>query len=45
MKFGLVGCGPIGLGRHLPAFAGVDGIEIGAVCDLNKEKADKAAAQ
>ncbi|MEW6356598.1 MAG: Gfo/Idh/MocA family oxidoreductase [Planctomycetota bacterium] len=45
MRFGLVGCGPIGQGRHLPAFAAYKGIEVAAVCDLDKAKADKTAAQ
>lgn len=45
MRFALVGCGPIGLGRHLPAFAGFEGVEVVAVCDMVQEKADQAAAE
>ncbi len=45
MNFALVGCGPIGSGRHLPAFAEFEGVDVVAVCDLDKEKADAAAAE
>ena len=42
MKIGIVGCGGIANGKHLPAIKKNGKIEILAVCDLIRERAEKA---
>lgn len=42
MKVGIIGCGGIANGKHLPAIKAVGNIEIVAVCDLIEERAIKA---
>ncbi len=44
MKVGLIGCGRIALEAHLPAYKKYN-VEVVAVCDLIKEKAQKAAEE
>lgn len=39
MKIGIVGCGGIATGKHLPALAHIENIEIMAFCDLDEELA------
>ncbi len=45
IKVGIVGCGFIALGKHLPNLALMEDVEIAAFCDIIKEKAEKACAQ
>lgn len=45
MKIGIVGCGGIANGKHLPAIKKNGSFEILAVCDLVKERAEKAKAE
>ncbi|MDF2589004.1 MAG: oxidoreductase [Anaerocolumna sp.] len=42
MKIGIVGCGGIANGKHLPAIKRNGNFEIVAFCDINKERAEKA---
>ncbi len=41
MKIGIVGCGGIATGKHLPALAEIENIEIMAFCDLDEQLALK----
>ena len=42
LKYGVIGCGAIAEGRHLPAIKAIkDGIELAAFCDIVKDCADK----
>ena len=43
IKVGLVGCGGIAKGAHIPAYLGIDGAEVVATCDIIKERAESAA--
>lgn len=46
LRAALIGCGRIGIRKHIEAFAGnADKIELVAVCDIVKEKAEKAAEE
>lgn len=42
MKVGIIGCGGIANGKHLPSIKAVGNIEIVAVCDIIEERAIKA---
>lgn len=42
MKVGIIGCGGIANGKHLPSIKAVGNIEIVAVCDIVEERAIKA---
>ena len=42
VKIGIIGCGGIANGKHLPAIKRLGRAEILAFCDLIKERADKA---
>jgi len=44
LKIALIGCGRIA-GHHCKSIAEVDGVELAAVCDLEKEKADAYAEE
>src|SRR5687768_10009277 len=44
MRVGLIGCGNVGLGHHLPALLGVEGIEVAAVADPTPERLEAARA-
>jgi predicted dehydrogenase len=44
-KIGIIGCGGIANGKHLPALKAVDRADIVAFCDLDEAKARKAAAE
>lgn len=44
-KVGIVGCGGIANGKHLPALMTLKNIELVAFCDIIKERAEKAAAE
>jgi len=43
-RIGIIGCGGIANGKHLPSLSKLDNVEIVAFCDIVKEKAEKAAA-
>ncbi len=43
IRAGIIGCGFIANGKHLPSMARVGGVEVVAFCDLIIEKAQKAA--
>ncbi|MFX3623122.1 MAG: Gfo/Idh/MocA family protein [Ectobacillus sp.] len=43
LKVGVIGCGSIAQHRHLPEYAFNPHVELVAVCDINKERAAKAA--
>jgi predicted dehydrogenase len=45
LKIGIIGCGGIANGKHMPGLAKLDNVEMVAFCDLNLAKAEKAAAQ
>jgi predicted dehydrogenase len=42
LKYGLVGCGGIAGGKHLPAIAKLEDVEITAFCDIIADRAKKA---
>ncbi len=44
LKVGVIGCGSIAKHRHLPEYAANTQIEIAAVCDIVKTRADEIAA-
>lgn len=44
-KIGIIGCGGIAFGKHLPAIQQVNRGDVTALCDLDLEKAAKAAKQ
>ena len=43
LKIGIIGCGGIANGKHLPALTAAGGNEIVAFCDIIVERAEKAA--
>jgi threonine dehydrogenase-like Zn-dependent dehydrogenase len=43
LKIGIIGCGGIANGKHMPSLAKVKGVEMVAFCDIIPEKAEKAA--
>ena len=43
MKVGIVGCGKVAKGVHIPALLRAKGVEIAAVCDVDKEEAKRTA--
>ena len=45
VKVGIVGCGGIANGKHLPALKNLGNVEIIAFCDIVKERAEKAAKE
>ncbi len=45
VKVGIIGCGGIANGKHMPSLSKVEGVEMVAFCDLVIEKAERAAAQ
>ncbi len=45
VKIGIIGCGGIANGKHLPSLKAVPNAEMVAFCDLIKERAEKAAAE
>ncbi len=45
IKVGIVGCGFIALGKHLPNLTAIEDVEVVAFCDIIKERAEKACAQ
>lgn len=45
VRVGIIGCGGIANGKHMPALRKVEGVEMVAFCDIIEEKAVKAAAE
>lgn len=45
VRVGIIGCGGIANGKHLPALQKLEGIEIVAFCDIIPERAKKAAEE
>lgn len=45
LKIGIIGCGGIANGKHMPALKKVEGVEMVAFCDIIKERAEKAAKE
>lgn len=45
VKIGIIGCGGIANGKHMPALKTVPNAKMVAFCDLIREKAEKAAAE
>ncbi len=45
IKIGIIGCGGIANGKHLPAIRSLQDVEIVGFCDIIKEKAEKAKAE
>jgi len=45
LKVAIVGCGGIANGKHMPSLSKVKQVEMVAFCDIEVEKAEKAAAQ
>lgn len=43
LKIGIIGCGGIANGKHMPSLARLDNVEMVAFCDIIKERAEKAA--
>lgn len=44
-RVGVIGCGGIANGKHLPALSRQDKVEVVAFCDIIKERAEAAAEQ
>ena len=44
-KVGIIGCGGIANGKHMPSLKTVPGVEMVAFCDIVGEKAEKAAQE
>lgn len=45
LKIGIVGCGGIANGKHMPALSRIPEVEMVAFCDIIEERAQKAAGQ
>jgi predicted dehydrogenase len=45
LRIGIIGCGGIAFGKHLPALKAINRADIAAFCDLKEDKARKAAAE
>lgn len=45
VKVGIIGCGGIANGKHMPSLSKLEDVEIVAFCDLIKERAEKAKEQ
>ncbi|WP_026678311.1 Gfo/Idh/MocA family protein [Fictibacillus gelatini] len=45
LKVGIIGCGGIANGKHMPSLAKLDQVEIVAFCDIVLERAHKAAQE
>lgn len=43
VKVGIIGCGGIANGKHMPSLAKLDNVEMVAFCDIVEERAKKAA--
>ncbi|MBQ6315588.1 MAG: Gfo/Idh/MocA family oxidoreductase, partial [Mogibacterium sp.] len=45
ISLGIIGCGGIANGKHLPSLKAIDRADIVAFCDLIEERARKAAEE
>ena len=45
LRIGIIGCGGIANGKHMPALKKISEIEMVAFCDIVKERAEKAEAK
>ena len=45
LKIGIIGCGGIANGKHMPSLKTIPNVEMVAFCDLDEDKAKKAAKQ
>lgn len=45
LRLGIIGCGGIANGKHMPALKKIDEVEMVAFCDIIKERAEKAAEE
>src|SRR5699024_1594542 len=45
LKVGIIGCGGIANGKHLPSLKKLEQVELAAFCDIVVERAEKAAVQ
>lgn len=45
VKIGIIGCGGIANGKHMPALSKLSNVELVAFCDIIEERAQKAAAE
>lgn len=45
VKIGIIGCGGIANGKHMPALKTVENVRMVAFCDIIREKAEKAAKE
>ena len=45
LRIGIVGCGGIANGKHLPSLKAINRADIVAFCDLIPERAEKACAE
>ncbi len=45
IKIGIIGCGGIAEGKHLPSLKALGNVKIVAFCDIIKERAQKAAKE
>ncbi|OGN92827.1 MAG: oxidoreductase [Chloroflexi bacterium RBG_13_50_21] len=45
LRAGIIGCGFIAKGKHLPGLAKMEGVEVVAFCDIIKEKAQASAKE
>ena len=43
IRIGIIGCGGIANGKHLPALKKVEGVEMVYFCDIIRERAEQAA--
>ncbi|MCM3717790.1 Gfo/Idh/MocA family protein [Fictibacillus phosphorivorans] len=45
IRIGIIGCGGIANGKHLPSLAKLDAVEVVAFCDIVRERAEESAAK
>jgi len=45
VRVGIIGCGGIAFGKHMPSLSKLDNVEMVAFCDLIEERAQKATKQ
>ena len=45
LRIGIIGCGGIANGKHLPSLKAINRADIVAFCDLIPERAEKAAKE
>ena len=45
LHIGIIGCGGIANGKHMPSLKKIDTVEMVAFCDIVRERAEKAAKE